>query len=70
MNTKYVNISTYKASHSREYCQSWIGKQAIYKTYDGQELVGIISHWMKVYPCVTFPDGTWARLDNRFKIVV
>ena len=70
METKFVNISEAKARYSREYCESWLGKQAIFKTYEGEELVGTITHWMHSYPCVTFDNGTWARLDARFKIVL
>lgn len=69
MQTRWVNISTAKASHSAEYCESWIGKKAIYRTHEGEELVGTISRWMQFFPVVTFADGSWGRLDQRFQVI-
>ena len=53
------------------YAQTWIGLSAVFTTWEGERLVGTITHWSQdgMFPCVTFDDGTWARLDRRMEIV-
>lgn len=68
MSTKFVTISTAKASKSAEYRESWIGKKAFFETYEGDEILGTITHWHQYFPVVTFEDGTWGRLDSTFRV--
>ena len=64
--TKLVTISRNKASKSETYRNSWIGTQAFFTTYEGDEILGTITHWDRWYPVVTFNDGTHGRLDESF----
>ena len=66
--TKLVTISTAKASKSKTYRDSWIGTKAFYTTYEGDEILGTITHWQQYFPVVTFNDGTWGRLDSTFRV--
>jgi len=66
---RMVSISRSKASKSAEYRQSWIGTQAFFQTYEGDEMLGTITHWDRWYPVVTFSDGTHGRLDERFLVL-
>lgn len=70
MNTKFVTYSRVKAGNSPEYRQSWIGVQAFWTSYEGDEILGTITHWEGSYPVVTFNDGTHGRLDTTFRKVV
>ena len=66
---RMVTISTNKASKSKQYCDSWIGTKAFWTSYEGDEILGTITHWHQWYPVVTFDDGTWARLDESFLVM-
>lgn len=71
--TRRATISQRKvASESgADYCASWIGLKAVYMTWEADRLIGTITHWSRdgMYPCVTFDDGTWARLDHEVELV-
>jgi len=47
----------------------WIGRKAIFTTWEGQEMVGTIDGFHQGYPRVVFPDGRWARLDRVVTLV-
>ena len=70
--TRKTTISSRKvyAETGAAYCATWIGLKAIYTTWEGERLVGTITHWNRDgYPCVTFDDGTWGRLNHEVEIV-
>jgi hypothetical protein len=71
--TRKATISSRKvaAEGGAAYCATWIGLKAIYTTWEGERLVGTITHWSTdgMYPCVTFADGTWGRLNHEVEIV-
>lgn len=46
------------------------GKRAVYTTYDGQKLVGVLEDAGMHWPVIRFPDGRWARADNEIRLVV
>lgn len=73
MTTRHTTISRRRlaAEGSDTYRQTWIGLSAIHTSWDGTRSVGTITHFTPngMYPCVTFPDGTWARLDREVEIV-
>lgn len=66
---RMVSISRSKASKSQQYRASWIGKKAFWLSYEGDEILGTITHWDRWYPVVTFADGTWGRLDESFLVM-
>lgn len=67
---KKMTIDLHKSTRSREYRNNFVGLLAYYTTYDGQELIGEITHWTRYYPCVTFDDGTWAQLGEHITVDV
>ena len=73
MTTRHTTISRRRlaAEGSDTYRQTWIGLSAIHTSWEGTRTVGTITHFTRdgMYPCVTFPDGTWARLDHEVEIV-
>lgn len=73
MTTRRTTMSARRlaAENSDTYRQTWIGKQAVFTSWDGTRTVGTITRFTPngMYPCVTFPDGTWARLDREVEIV-
>ena len=73
MTTRRTTISARRlaAEGSDTYRQTWIGLDAVHTSWDGTRSVGTITHFTAngMYPCVTFPDGTWARLDHEVEIV-
>ena len=66
---RLVTISTAKASKSAQYRDSWIGTQAFWTSYEGDEVLGTITGWAQYHPVVTFNDGTHARLDSTFFVL-
>ena len=71
--TRKTTISQRKVAseNGAAYCATWIGLKAIYTTWEGERLVGTITHWSAdgMFPCVTFDDGTWGRLNHDLEIV-
>ena len=51
---------------SREF---FLGRRAVFTTYEGTDLIGTITRFDGLYPVVTFPDGRWARLDSTVRLV-
>lgn len=48
-----------------------MGRKAVYKTYEGAEIVGTITGVHdNLYLVVTFPNGKHARLDSVIELVV
>jgi len=47
-----------------------IGRQAVYTTFEGERLVGIVTSHDGHFARVTFPNGKWARLDSTIELVI
>lgn len=41
-----------------------VGRQAIFTTYDGEDLTGTVEATDSHYPIIRFGNGTWARCDD------
>jgi len=70
--TRRTTVSQRKiAFMGDDYRNTWLGTQAVFTTWEGERLIGTITHWSDYgsYPCVTFADGTWARLDLDVEVV-
>lgn len=70
--TRKARISQRKVAFmGDEYRATWLGMRAVYTTWEGERLIGTITHWSRCgnFPCVTFTDGTWGRLDSDLEIV-
>ncbi len=73
MDTRKVTISSRKkAFMGAEYTDTFIGMRAVFTTWEGERLVGTITHFDSQgqgFPVVTFPNGRWARLDSQIELV-
>jgi hypothetical protein len=72
METRTTTLSRRRINNmGSEYLDTFKGLQAVFTTWEGERLVGTITHFKDaMYPCVTFDDGTWARLDLSVELVV
>lgn len=69
MPTRHTRISVKKAAlHGSDYMQTWVGTRAVYTTWDGERRIGTITHWRDGWPCITFAEGTWARLTSHIEV--
>lgn len=71
MTTRMTTLSQRKISNmGSEYLDTFKGLQAVFTNWEGDRKVGVITHNNARFLCVTFDDGTWARLDHSVELVV
>lgn len=74
--TRKTTISRRKlcAEGGRAYAETWVGLPVAFTTYEGERLIGTLSHFAPEggmpYPVATFPNGKHARLDHEIEIVI
>lgn len=73
MTTRRTTLSQRRLANDFDgsYRETWINLPAIFTTWEGERLMGTITHFTPdgMFPCVTFPDGKWARLNLDVEIV-
>ena len=71
MNTRTTTLSRRKINNiGLDYLNTFTGMQAVFTTWEGDRIVGTITHFKdNMYPCVTFDNGQWARLDLSIELV-
>ena len=69
--TRKVTLSNRKLNNiGKDYRDTFIGLDAIFTSHNGERTVGAITHFKdNRFPCVTFADGGWARLDLTIELV-
>ena len=69
--TRKVTLSNRKLNNiGKDYRDTFIGLNAVFTSFNGERTVGTITHFQdNRFPCVTFTDGTWSRLDLTIELV-
>jgi len=69
--TRKVTLSNRKLNNiGKDYQDTFIGLNAEFTSFNGERTVGTITHFTdNRFPCVTFTDGTWARLNLTIELV-
>jgi len=69
--TRKVTLSNRKLNNiGKHYQDTFIGLNAVFTSFNGERTVGTITHFQdNRFPCVTFADGTWSRLDLTIELV-
>ncbi len=61
-----------ETGHGRRAVEAIVGRRAIYTTWEGERLEGVIEAPTSLsggYPVIRFADGRWGRCDQRVEIV-
>ena len=69
--TRKVTLSNRKLNNiGKDYQDTRIGLDALFTSFNGDRTVGTITHFKDHrFPCVTFTDGTWSRIDLTIELV-
>ena len=69
--TRKVTLSNRKLNNiGKDYRDTFLGLNAVFTSFNGERTVGTITHFTdNRFPCVTFADGGWARLDLTIELV-
>ena len=69
--TRKVTLSNRKLNNiGKDYRDTFLGLNAVFTSFNGERTVGTITHFTdNRFPCVTFADGGWARLNLTIELV-
>lgn len=71
MSTATFDINR-EMSHGRRAVEAIVGRRAIYTTWEGERIEGVIEAPTRMssgLPIIRFADGRWGRCDQRVEIV-
>lgn len=71
MKTAIYDIRS-QSAHYRDTTKALVGRRAIYTTYEGERMEGVIEAGSQVSgwrPIIRFADGRWGRTGDRVEVV-